>query len=58
MLDALAPLSDEDLQRPYSDFDPAATQGADRPIIGWIVGDTYDHYDEHRGWIEELLRAS
>ncbi|MBX7250513.1 MAG: ClbS/DfsB family four-helix bundle protein [Candidatus Promineofilum sp.] len=58
MLDALAPLSDEDLQLPYSDFDPAATQGADRPIIGWIIGDTYDHYDEHRGWIEALLRAS
>lgn len=47
MLDALAPMSDADLQRPYSDFDPAATRHADRPIIGWIIGDTYEHYEEH-----------
>lgn len=58
LLDALAPLGDTDLQRPYTDFDPTATRGADQPIIGWIVGDTYDHYDEHRGWIEAQLRAS
>lgn len=57
MLDALAPLSDEDIQRPYSDFDPAAKRYADRPIIGWIIGDSYEHYDEHRGWIQEMLAS-
>lgn len=55
MLDALAALSDADLRRPYTDFDPAATQFADRPIVGWIIGDTFDHYDEHRQWIQALL---
>jgi hypothetical protein len=55
MLDALAPLGDADLQRPYSDFDPAATRYADRPIVGWIIGDTYEHYEEHLGYIRALL---
>ena len=55
MLDALAPLEDADLQRPYSDFDPAATRYADRPIVGWIIGDTYEHYEEHLGYIRSLL---
>ena len=58
MLDALAPLEDADLQRPYSDFDPAATRYADRPIVGWIIGDTYEHYEEHLGYIRSLLAAS
>lgn len=57
MLDALAPLGDADLQRPYSDFDPAATRYADRPIIGWIIGDTYEHYEEHLGYVRELLSS-
>jgi hypothetical protein len=58
MLDALAPLEDADLQRPYSDFDPAATRYADRPIAGWIIGDTYEHYEEHLGYIRSMLAAS
>ncbi len=58
MLDALAPLEDADLQRPYSDFDPAATRYADRPIVGWVIGDTYEHYEEHLGYIRSMLAAS
>jgi predicted RNase H-like HicB family nuclease len=27
----------------------------ERPVIGWIKGDTYDHYEEHLGWIEQIL---
>ncbi len=57
MLDALAPLGDAGLQRPYADFDPSATQWADQPIIGWIIGDTYDHFDEHRGYLQTLLTS-
>lgn len=55
MLDALAGFGDADLERPYRDFDPAATRSADRPIAGWIIGDTYEHYEEHLGYIQRLL---
>ncbi len=54
-LDALAALSDADLQRPYSDFDAAAGQPADRPIVSWVIGNTFEHYDEHRQYIQALL---
>lgn len=57
MLDALAPLDDADLQRPYRDFDPAATRYADQPIIGWLVGDTYEHYEEHLTYTRAILSS-
>ncbi len=54
MLDALGGLDDADLQRGYSTFDLQA-QPDERPIIGWIIGDTYDHYTEHLGYIRASL---
>jgi hypothetical protein len=55
MLDALAPLGDADLLRPYTDFDPQQTRFAGRPILGWIVGDTFEHFEEHLGYIQTIL---
>ena len=54
MLNALEGLDDTDLQRGYTTFDPQG-EPDDRPIIGWIIGDTYDHYAEHLGYIRESL---
>lgn len=54
MLDALEGLDDADLQRGYSSFDLQAKPD-DRPIIGWVIGDTYDHYAEHLGYIRASL---
>jgi hypothetical protein len=51
---AVEALSDEDLARPYSHFQPN-DPGNTHPVIGWIVGNTYEHYDEHAGWIAQLL---
>ncbi len=56
MLDALAGLDDADLQRGYSTFDSQSKENG-RPIIGWIIGDTYDHYEEHLGYIRAMLTA-
>lgn len=47
-------LSDDDLRRPYNYFDPTSPQ--DRPIIGWIIGDSYGHYEEHIPWIEAIVK--
>ena len=57
LLAALDELTDEDLQRPYSFFQPQEP-GEDNgnPIIGWIMGNTYEHYEEHWPWIESALR--
>ncbi len=57
MLDALAPLSDADLQRPYADYGEGGGRSADQPIIGWIIGDTYDHYEEHLAYLQAILAS-
>ena len=54
MLNALAGLKDEDLTRDYSEFDKEEAFSG-RPIIGWIIGDTYEHYEEHLGYIRAAL---
>jgi uncharacterized protein (TIGR03083 family) len=56
MLVTLDGLTDADLFRTYSHYQPEEPGEDDgRPIIGWIIGNTYEHYDEHRGWIEALI---
>jgi len=55
MVDVLRSMDDEDLMRPYSSFLPEGATGSEMPVIGWIVGNTYAHYDEHRRTIQALL---
>lgn len=55
MLDTLAPLSDADLQRPYEAYGEGGGRSADHPIIGWIIGDTYEHYEEHLTYLQAIL---
>jgi hypothetical protein len=56
---AVAPLSDADLLRPYAYYQPgpvgAPFTDNDRPIIGWILGNTVEHYREHLAWLSELI---
>src|SRR5262245_10750470 len=57
LLATLDGLTDADLFRTYSSYapdEPGAKTGA--PIIGWIVGNSYEHYEEHLGWIRALLQ--
>lgn len=46
-------LPEEALFMPYSHYDP--TLPRDAPIVEWIVGDSYEHYAEHRPWIEAIV---
>lgn len=56
VLDALGALSEEDLMHPFSRFVPGATgEGVADPIVGWINGNTWGHYEEHAAWIEDDL---
>jgi hypothetical protein len=58
MLVKLRGMTIEALNRPYSYYQPhEARDDADKPFLRWVVGDTYEHYDEHCGWIVAALGA-
>jgi uncharacterized damage-inducible protein DinB len=54
---ALGELSDADLQQPYSLYQ-RSDPDEKRPVVGWVAGNTYEHYAEHINWINQLLRES
>jgi hypothetical protein len=43
-------MSFEDLLKPRRDNDPAK-----RPLLLWVIGDTNDHFAEHRATLEKML---
>jgi len=52
---AVSNLSDEDLLRPYDDFQPQDRRpDGHTPVLWRIAGNTYGHYAEHRETIEKL----
>ena len=58
LMAALAPLSEEDLQKTYSFYqpnEPGEDSGA--PIVGWVIGNTYAHYDLHRPFLAQLAAS-
>lgn len=56
VLNELSAMDDADLQKPYAAYQPQEQRDdADRPILNWVVGNTYEHFEEHRGWIEQIL---
>ena len=56
LLAALGGLTDSDLFKTYSHFQPDEPGEESRaPIMGWIAGNTYEHYEEHRAWIKALV---
>jgi hypothetical protein len=46
----LATFRDEDLRRPSNPADPASA-----PFMAIVAGNSYEHDDEHRGYIEAIL---
>src|ERR1051326_151830 len=51
-LAAIEALGEDGLERPYSSFRPGTNrEDADLPIAEWVLGNTCDHFDEHRAWI-------
>jgi uncharacterized protein (TIGR03083 family) len=53
VLTDLERLSYEDLMKPRFPGDPQA-----RPLIGWVIGNTYEHYREHRAYIEKIVEQA
>ena len=56
LLAHLQGMSQEDLEKPYSHYQPDAAD-RDQVVVGWVHGNTWDHYDEHIGWLEQGLSA-
>src|SRR5262245_49006016 len=47
--------STEDLERPYrAFFQPGEGEASTQPVMVAVAANTYDHYDEHIGWIKEM----
>ena len=52
LLAALNALSDADLRKSYSDYQPDEPRAdSASPILNWIIGNTFGHYEEHIEWI-------
>jgi hypothetical protein len=60
MLRRLEAMSDADLRRSYNHYQPNDPRdpGDDRAVVEWVAGNTYDHYAEHVGWIDQLIKDS
>jgi hypothetical protein len=60
LMKMLSTLTDADLQQPYNHFQPNDPRDPDddRPALDWVAGNTYEHYAEHIGWIDQLVRDS
>ena len=48
-------LTDEDLTRPYSEYQPGDPPYNENPVGGWVAGNTWEHYEEHIGWLRAGL---
>ncbi len=58
LLETLNRLTDAELQKPYAHFlpDEPGDDGG-QSILNRIGGNTYEHYDEHRGYIQSLIAS-
>lgn len=45
--DLIGGMSDEDLARPYSHFQPDSPPYYPNPLVGWIAGSSFGHVDLH-----------
>ncbi len=56
----LEAMTDADLRRSYNHYQPDDPRdpGDDRPVVEWVAGNTYEHYAEHAGYIQEIVKES
>ena len=58
LLAVLAPLTDDDLHKPYSHYQPNDPPHNPDPVVYWIAGNTYGHYEEHVAAVRALAQAT
>jgi hypothetical protein len=52
ILSSVGALSDDELNMPYKHYDPSWDN--DNPVFGWVVGNTFEHYEEHTPWMAAI----
>ena len=57
LMAALSKLSDVDLKKPYAHYQPNDAE-VTQPVSDWVAGNTWEHYAEHIGWINQLISES
>lgn len=55
VLARLEALTDDDLHRPYNYFQVGSSN--EYPVIGWITGNSYEHYEAHTPWIKAIVTS-
>jgi lactoylglutathione lyase len=55
MLQLLDNLDETALFQPYASYLPEGSSGSQLPVIHWIASNTYEHFEEHHGYIRALL---
>lgn len=60
LVEAVQSLTDADLKRPYAYYQgkPASDDNLDNAVIWSVVGNSYGHYEEHRPWIDAIVRGN
>lgn len=53
LIEKIQSMTTKDLLRPYRFYQEDST--AEKPVFGWIVGNTYEHYAEHKPWIAAIV---
>jgi len=57
LMHTLGKLSDADLKKPYAHYQPNDAE-VTQPVSDWVAGNTWEHYAEHIGWIDQLIKES
>ncbi len=55
LISLLESVTQEQLEMPYSTYQLSDTEPNNNPVVGWVHGNTWDHYNEHIGWLEQGL---
>lgn len=55
LMEVLRRQTTEDFERPYKTFFEEGAETDEQPVLVAVAANTYDHYDEHLGWIKEQL---
>jgi hypothetical protein len=55
VMDLVSGMTQADLERPYSHYQPNDPPYNATPVAAWIIGNTFAHDEDHLGWINALL---
>lgn len=55
LIGLLESMTEADLSKPYSHYQPNDPPRNATPVYAWVNGNTWEHYQEHIGWLRQGL---